>query len=183
MLGPELGRVQLEDQVVGRVLDPVDLLEDDVALGLEIALAQQRTADEVGEDLDRERQVRVEHVGLIAGVVAAGEGVEAAAPDLELQRELLGGAALGALEHHVLEQMGDAHLLAALVGAGRAHLEAGGRRADARQLLGEDDEPVRRRGAEEPVVQANRFHEALLLGQQRLPGELHAAALVAPRAA
>ena len=74
--------------------------------------------------------------------------------------------------------MGDAHLLAALVGAGRAHVDADRRRADARQLLGEDDQSVRRGGAEEPVVELNRFHDGLLLGQQRLPGELHAAALV-----
>ena len=42
----------------------------DVPLGLEIALAEQRPADQVGEDVHREREVRVEHVGLVAGGVA-----------------------------------------------------------------------------------------------------------------
>ena len=170
--------MQLEDQIVRRVGDAVDLFEDHVPLGLEIALAEQRTAHQIGEDVHRERKVLVEHVGLVAGVVAAGEGVEAAAAHLELERELPGRPPLGALEHHVLEQMGDAHLLGPLVRAGGAHVDPDGRRADARQPFGEDDQPVRRRGAEQPFVEANRVHDGLLLREQRLPGELHAAAVV-----
>ena len=154
---PELGRVQLEHEIVRRVLDAVDLLEDHVALGFEVALPEERPPREIGEDLDRERQIGVERMRLVAGIVAAGEGVEAPAPHLELERQLLGRTPLGALEHHVLEQMGDAHLLAALVGARRAYVESRRRRADARQLLGEDDEPVRQRSAKEPVVQTDCF--------------------------
>ena len=39
-----------------------------------------------------------------------------------------------------------------------------GRRADARQRLGEDDEPVRRRGAEQPVVEPDRVHAGYSFG-------------------
>ena len=89
MVRPERLGVQLEDQIVRGVLHTVDLFQDHIPFGLEIALAQERAADEVGEDLDGEREIRVEDVGLVAGVVAAGEGVEAPAPDLELEGELL----------------------------------------------------------------------------------------------
>ena len=88
MVGPERFGVQLEDEVVRRVGDAVDLLQNDVAFRLEIALPEQRVADQIGEDLDRQREVGVEDVGLVAGVVAAGEGIETAAPDLQLQRQL-----------------------------------------------------------------------------------------------
>ena len=158
MLGPERGGVELEDQIVGRVGHAVDLFQNDVALGLEVARAQQRVPHEIGQDLDRQGKVGVENVTLVAGVVPTGEGVEPAAADLQLEGQLLGAAPLGALEDHVLEQMGDPHLLPALVRTGGAHVDADGCRADARQLLGEDDHPVRRRGPEQPFVEANRIH-------------------------
>ena len=70
MVRPERLGVKLEDKIVGGVCYPVDLLQDHVPFGLEIGLTEERTADEVGEDLDGEGKVGVEHVGLIAGVVA-----------------------------------------------------------------------------------------------------------------
>src|SRR5215203_3004961 len=105
MLRPEGFGMELEDEIVRRIGDPVDLLQDDVSFRLEIALAQQGMADQIGEDLDCQGQVRVENMSLVAGVVSAGECVEASAADLQLQSELLGGPTLGAFEDHVLEQM------------------------------------------------------------------------------
>ncbi len=110
MVRPHGRGVELEDEIVRRVGDAVDLFENHVPLGLEIALAEQRTPHQIGEDVHGERKILVENVGLVAGVVPAGERVEAAAADLQLEGELPGRPPLGALEHHVLEQMGDAHL-------------------------------------------------------------------------
>ena len=59
-------------------------------------------------------------MGLVAGVVAAGIGIEGTAPHLELERRAAGVPSLGSLEHHVLEQVGYAHLARGLVGAGGA---------------------------------------------------------------
>jgi len=47
--------VELEHEIVRRVGDAVDLFEHDVPLRLEIALAEQRPADQVGENVHRER--------------------------------------------------------------------------------------------------------------------------------
>jgi hypothetical protein len=52
VIGPHHLGVQLEDQIVRSVRDPVDLFENDVAFRLEIALAQQRPPNQVGEDFD-----------------------------------------------------------------------------------------------------------------------------------
>ena len=93
MRRPQRLGVELEDEIVRRVGDAVDLFENDVPLGLEIALAEQRPADQVGEDVHRQREVGVEHVGLVAGGVAPGVGVEAAAADLQRERQLVARSA------------------------------------------------------------------------------------------
>ena len=66
----------------------------------------------------------------------------------------------------------------ALVSARGAHVDPDGRRAHARQPFAEDDQAVRRRGPEEPLVETIPFPRRLLLREQRLPGQLHPAALV-----
>ncbi len=71
MIGPERRGMELEDEIVRSVRHPVDLLQDHVPLGLEVALAKQRPADQIGEDVDREGKIGVEHVRLVAGGVAA----------------------------------------------------------------------------------------------------------------
>src|SRR6185369_1933054 len=93
----------------------------------------------------------IEDVSLVVGVVAAGIGIEGATPDFELECELPGVPALGPLEHHVLEQVGHAHLGARLVGAGGSDPTAtrGGR--DPGQDLGGDGKAVGCRGIVGPV--------------------------------
>ena len=158
MRGAERLGVQLEDEVVGRVVHAVDLLEHHVALEGEVLVAEQRPADQVGEDVDGQRQVGVEDVGLVAGVVAAGVGVEAPAPHLELERDLVRGAPLGALEHHVLEQMGDPHHGASLVGAGGPDPDPQCGRAHPRQLLRQEGAAVGCARLEQPVVETDGLH-------------------------
>jgi len=134
MLRPQRLVGEIEHLIVRRVLDGVDLFEDDVALELQVARAQHRIPHQVGEDVQRLRQVAVQDARLECRGVTRGVGVERPAPRLERQRDLLRGTALGALEHHVLEQVGNAHLAAGLVGARAAHPDPHRHRADARSL-------------------------------------------------
>ena len=71
------------DDVVGVVVVHRDLVEDHVALGLDIVGVQQRVGDHVAEHVDRERQVVVEHPRVEAGVLLGGEGVELPADGVE----------------------------------------------------------------------------------------------------
>ncbi len=118
MFGPQPFGEQLEDEIIRRVLDRGDLLQHHVPLQVEVAGPEQGTVHQIGQDIDRLGKVLIEDVSLVVGVIAAGIGIEGTAPDFELERQLPGVSALGALEHHVLEQMGYAHLGARLVGAG-----------------------------------------------------------------
>ena len=49
MRAPQLLAVQLEHQIVGRIVDGVDLLENDLALEIEIRFSQERIEDQVGQ--------------------------------------------------------------------------------------------------------------------------------------
>ena len=82
-VAPRLVREQVVDDVVGVVVVHRDLVEDHVALGLDVLGADQRVGDHVTEDVDGQRQVVVEHPRVEAGVLLGGEGVELAAHRVE----------------------------------------------------------------------------------------------------
>ena len=105
-------RLQIfEHQVVGRVLGGADLLHDDVLLALKLLRIEGRIGEDVGEHVERERHVGAQHARVIGGGLDAGRGVEIAADRLDLLGDLARGAALGALERHVLEEMRNAVLV------------------------------------------------------------------------
>ena len=65
---------------------------------------------DVGDDVEGERGVLLQHLRVVGGLLARGVGVDVAADRLDLLGDLRGGAAFGALEGHVLEEMRDAVL-------------------------------------------------------------------------
>ena len=75
------------DQIVGRVLDHLDLFEDHLLLALDVLVREERIADQVGEDVDRERQVLVEDLEVVAGVFLGREGVDLPADGIDLLRD------------------------------------------------------------------------------------------------
>ena len=98
--------------------------------------------DDVGEDVERERQVLVEHLDVVAGVFLGGEGVELAADRVDRLRDVLGRAGRGALEEHVLDEMRDAALLGGLVARAARQPDADADRTDVRHPLGEEAKAV-----------------------------------------
>ena len=74
----------VEDDVVGRVVGLADLLQDDGALALQFLGLEGRVLQDVGEDVERERHVLLQHLGVIGGAFARGVGVEVAADRLDL---------------------------------------------------------------------------------------------------
>src|SRR5690242_14178556 len=175
---PECPSVELEYKIVRRVGHAVDFFEHDVALRLQITLPKKRPAHQIGQDLQGQRKIGIEDVCLIAGIVSPGEGVESPTSHLQLEGQLPSASALGALEHHVLEEMRDAELAGGLVRAGGADVNTDRGGADTREPLAKHHQAVPGGGAEQPLVEANRFHEELVPGQQRLPRQLHSAAVV-----
>ena len=60
-----------------------------------------------------------QNAGVIAGVLLVGKGVEVPAATFDRLGDLFGSAAFGALEEHVLDQVGDARFVVVLVAAAR----------------------------------------------------------------
>jgi hypothetical protein len=98
----------IEHDIVRRVFRLADLLQDDVALALEFVRIEPAVLENVGENVDRQRQIFRQHLGVVTGSFAARVGVEIAADRFDLDRDVGGAAALGALERHMLEQVRDA---------------------------------------------------------------------------
>src|SRR5688572_28439751 len=100
MVTPHRGVVQLEDEIVRRVLHHADLFEDDIALEGEISRPNRRLEDEIPDYIRGDLEMLVEHSRLIDGVFAGRVGVEGAAQTLERERDLPGAAAARPLEDH-----------------------------------------------------------------------------------
>src|SRR5206468_8097981 len=142
MILPEALREELVDEVVERVLDHLDLFDDDFLLALDVLGAERRVADDIGEDVDRERQMLVEDLDVVARVLLGGEGVELPADGVDRLCNILGRAARGALEQHVLDEMRDAPALGRFVAGAPGEPYADADRSDLRHLLGEKAKSV-----------------------------------------
>ncbi len=128
----------LENQVVRRIGDGADLLDDDVLLAQDFVAVEGRLGENIGEDVERQRHVGLEHAGIIGGGFGAGRGVEIAADRLDFLDDLPGGAPFRALERHVFEEMRDAVLVAPLVAAAGIDPNAERSRLEMRHRFGHD---------------------------------------------
>ena len=147
MIAPEILGEDFVDQIVGRVLDHLDLFEDHLLLALDVVLREQRIADQIGEDVDGQRQVLVQHLQVIAGVFLRRERVDLAADGVHLLRYFFCTPARSALEEHVLDEVRDAGLLGGLVARAARQPDADGDRTHMRHPLGGEADTVGQHGA------------------------------------
>ena len=143
MVFPEVLRENFVDEIIGIVLVHLDLFEDDAAFAGDVFGGECRMKNQVGENLKRDRNIFVQHLDVEADALLGGEGVHVAADGIDLAGDLLGGAVLGALEDHVLDEVGDAVRLRSLVARAGLEPNTDGSRADVLHLLGDDGEAVR----------------------------------------
>ena len=139
---PEALGEELVDEVVRRVLDHLDLFDDDLLLPLEILDAERRVADDVRQDVDGERQMLVEHLDVVARVFLGRERVELAADRIDRLRDVLRGSAGRALEEHVLDEVRDAAALGRFVARSARQPDADADRTDLRHPLSEKTKTV-----------------------------------------
>ncbi len=105
----------VEDHVVGGVEDLADFLQDHAALDLDLAFVEDRVQHDIGDHVEREGHVVLQHARVIGGHLAARVGVDVAAHVLDFLGDLQRGAPLGPLEGHMLEKMRDAVLFQPLM--------------------------------------------------------------------
>ncbi len=107
----------LEDDIVRRIGDRADFLDDDVLFAHQFHAVESGLGQNVGQDVERERHVVLEHSRIVSGAFGAGRGIEIAADRLDLLGDLAGRTPPRALERHVLEKMRNAVLVMKLVAA------------------------------------------------------------------
>ena len=129
-------REQVVDELLRRVLVHGDLLEDDVALLVELAEAGRE--DHVRHHLDRGVDVPVRDARVDDGVLPRGGGVQLRPHRVEGLGDLLRVVRARPLEQEVLDEVGDAGAVVPLVAGARADPEADRDGADARHPLGDD---------------------------------------------
>ena len=105
MPAPDLRREQVVDDVVGGVLDHLDFLEDHRLLALQLVGVEERVQEDVRQEIDRERQMLVEHLDVEARVLLGREGVHLPADRVHRAGDRLRAARGGPLEHEVLDQV------------------------------------------------------------------------------
>ena len=148
---------RLGDQVVHELLRRVlvhrDLLEHDLALGVE--LGERRREHHVAHHVDRRLEVVVGDARVDERVLARRRGVQLAAEAVEDLGDLERAEPLGALEEQVLDEVRDAGLARLLVARAGADPVADGRRADMVESLG--DHPLARVELGQPPVLHARY--------------------------
>src|SRR2546429_71787 len=105
---------QIERPVLGIVFVHGDLLEHDLALGLQFP--ETGPKDHVGHDLEGALEMAVEHARVQGRRLLVGPRVDLRAHRVEDLVYLLRAEALGAAKEHVLEQVRDAGLVLGLGG-------------------------------------------------------------------
>ncbi len=114
------------------------LLDDHLALGLDLPFAQSQVHHPVGFHLHERPQAVLGDALVVACVVGAGEGVVLAAEARDDSGEFPGRELLRRLEHQVLEEMGDARYARRLVGGAYAEVHHVG--DDRRSIVRHDHE-------------------------------------------
>ena len=125
-----------------------DLPEDDLPLHLGVLVGDERIEDHVGDRFHRRREAFLRSIDVIDRAVEGRVGVGGPAAPMDRLGQFPVGEATRALEHHMLEIMGDARTLpTAFVNAAGAHPGLHGAKADARAMGIDDLEPVRQHAA------------------------------------
>ena len=129
----------VEDRVLRVVLVHRDLLEHDLALGVDVA--ERGPPDHVGHHVEGARQVLVEHPRVDRRGLLVGAGVELGAHAVEQLVDLRRGEAVGAAEQQVLEEVREPGLVGRLAARAGGDEEAQGRGPDGAHVLRRDPQP------------------------------------------
>ena len=135
--------VHAADVVARRVEVHVHLLDDHALLAVDFLCVEPGVAQHVDEHVERDVAVLGCALDVVRRVLLAGEGVELAADRVDLACDVAGRrAALGALEEHVLREMGDAVRVGRLVAGARGEHHHARHRLRMVEVRGQDAQTV-----------------------------------------
>ena len=98
VVGEKVQPEQIVHVIVGRIFRLRNLLQDHRSLALDLVRVEGRMKKNVGQKIDRKRQVFVQNLGVIAGVLLGGECVDDAAHGVHFFGDLRRAAPFRAFE-------------------------------------------------------------------------------------
>ena len=108
MIGPKAASEKFVEQVFGIIQIHLDLFEHHLPLFFHVVGVELRAQHEVGENIESNGEVFVEHFGVQADLLFRSKSVQHAADGIHFASDVFGGAAVGSFENHVLQEMGQA---------------------------------------------------------------------------
>ena len=142
MFGPEAAGENVVQEIFGIVQVHLDFFEDDLALFLHVVGIELGTQNEIGDNVKGDGQMVIEDFGVEADLFFRSERVEHAAYRIHFAGDGFGGAAFGAFEDHVLDEMGQAVFFRDFAAGPVADPHAYRDGANMRHGLGDDDQAV-----------------------------------------
>ncbi len=107
----------------------LDFFQDHLAFFFYIFGIELGPQNEIGNDVERNREMLVEHFGVETNLFFGGEGVQHSADGIHLSRNGFCGASLRAFEDHVLHEMGQPVFFQHFASRTVAHPDSNGNRA------------------------------------------------------
>src|ERR687891_420014 len=126
---------KIVDIIVRSIFRLGNLLQDHRSFALDLFPFEFRMKKDVGQQIDSERQVFVEDLGVIASMLFGREGIEDPSHRIHLLRNLRGRTPVRSFEKEMLYEVGDAILVMCLVTGTVFHPNSETHRTMIRHLL------------------------------------------------
>src|SRR4029077_5456837 len=124
----EIHTEKIVDVIIRSIFGLRNLLKNDRSFPLNLLAVKNRMEKNVGQEIHRQRQILVQHFGVITGVLLRRKRVEHSSYRIHLLRDLGCGPSLRALEKQMLNKVGNPVLLGRFVAGAVLHpnTQAGG---------------------------------------------------------
>ena len=142
MFRPETARKGFVEKIFRIVHVHLDFFEDDLLFVFDVGGIEARTEAEIADDVEGDGEMVVENLGVEADLFLGSEGIEHAADGIHFAGDGFGGAAFGAFENHVLDEVSDAVFLGDFAARAVANPDADRDGAHVGHVLSDDNETV-----------------------------------------
>jgi len=142
MLRPETARESFVEEILWVVHVHLDFFEDNLLLVFDVSGIEARTEAEIADDVEGDGEMLVENFGIETDLFLGGESVKHAADGIHFAGNGFGGAAFGAFENHVLDEVSEAVFLRDFAAGTVANPDANGDGAHVGHGLSDDHEAI-----------------------------------------
>jgi hypothetical protein len=134
------------DEVFGVIHFHLQLFKDYALFFFDVVFFEERVADQIGHHVEGLGQMLIEDFYVVANQFLGGEGIETASDGVNRAGDLFGGSILGALEHHVLNEVGDAEFMRLLLAGSGADPNTYGDAPNVPHTFGDHTDPIGQSG-------------------------------------